>query len=64
MEIKKADSKGRVSGFQASQPYEVETLDRGRIILTPVITQAQIAELGPQAIEQLRVFLEESLKAK
>jgi hypothetical protein len=64
MDIKKADSKGRVSGFKASQPYEVEVQDRGRIILTPIITPAQIAELGPEAIEQFRVLSEFCLKVE
>lgn len=64
MEIKKADSKGRVSGFLPAQPYEVEKMDHGRIILTPIITQAQIVELGPEAIEQFRVLTKFCLKAE
>lgn len=36
MEIKKADSKGRVSGFPPSENYEVHKLDQGRVMLVPI----------------------------
>lgn len=36
MDIKKADSKGRVSGFPPSENYEVHKMGHGRALLVPI----------------------------
>jgi len=50
MEIKKADSKGRVSGFEPTTFYRVETDKYGTITLTPVkyYTEAELQLLPPE----------------
>lgn len=50
MEIKKADSKGRVSGFTPSTYFRVETDKYGKITLTPVkyYTETELQLLSPE----------------
>ena len=40
MEIKKADSKGRVTGFEPGRYYEVIRQEHGIITLAPIILKA------------------------
>lgn len=60
MEIRKADSKGRVTGFEPGRYYEIVSSDHEVVILSPVATKAEIAELGPGAMRQLQALLGES----
>lgn len=60
MEIKKADSKGRVT-LNVKGTYEVIRKPNGVIELWPVYSQAQITEFGPQAAQQLADALKQNL---
>lgn len=59
MDIKKADSKGRVSGFTPGAYYTVVRGHTGTgFALNQVDTSAQITQLGHEATEQFRVLSE------
>lgn len=46
MEIKKADSKGRVTVGEPGRAYEVITTERGTIELWPIYTKEEVGAVG------------------
>lgn len=51
MDIKKADSKGRVSGFESDRYYEVVLIENGGFLLAPIIQRDEL--LGGDYLNRL-----------
>lgn len=62
MDIRKTDSKGRLSLGTPSKAYEIIRGENGTIVLCPVKSQAMQVELAPETLSFLADAMDTQLK--